>query len=1018
MVELFKLVGVIAIDGLKKAEKDLGAFERKVSRVVKPIEKFGKNVSTIGKQFGRTLSAPIALAGAAVLKFGAEFEESMTNSLAIMGDVSQGMRSEMERVAMTVGKDLKGGADAAAQAYFFLASAGKDAERSMALLPRVAKFATAGNFDMALATDLLTDAQSALGLSSKDAARDLANMTRLSDVLVGANTLANASVREFSESLTNKAGAALRLLKKDTEEGVAVLAAFADQGTKGVAAGDALNIVLRDLQKASIKNREAFADAGVAVFDQAGKMRNMADIVLDLENRLGGMSDEQKRVELSMLGFQDKSISHTMALLGTSEAIREYENRLRSMAGITDEVSKKQLKSFNAVLRRAKNQLINAAIGLSQSLIPVIRDDFVPALEKGIQKLQDAVDWFGNLSEGQKNATIKLVAFGAALGPVLISVGSMISSISILVTTLKAAKLAMVAFNATLALNPIGAVAIAVTGLIAGIVTLTAKQLKLNQAMKDGKHIGQGLDDRTRALSEGGIRLLIESFAEARRGTLSHSEALEAHSERIHNLASEARVAGYIIEGNTEAQFRALKAIEAGTLAIGESTKATGENTDATGENADAVDDNTDALDRHKDAREELLEQYREQYQEITLSERQLIDLEERNALKRAKSLNATEEELGLIHKLFAAKRSELVKATAEEELRELEKVRAERSTLVGQYTAEYEQLTRSERELITLEETRALERAKSLNASEQELETIRMAFAARRKQFEADEREELRREIEDHEKEITRIEEEENRKRDQSDKKLAREKADRRRTFKQLVIDSVNTLAALGQKSTADEVTRIDMKLEKEKAAIMQSTMSEEQKQAAIAALEEQADAHKKELLLRQAKRDKAQSIFSAILATAAGVAKALTLIPPVSFVMAGITAALGAAQVALIASQPLPELAEGGLIRKRPGGLHAVVGEGNDDETVLPMRKGAFEIADRIMDRIGRSREQMQPAPAGMAGAMPAIGGTVRETHNHFHVGTLIADRNGLKELERRMKPIRAEEAQRRGE
>ena len=139
----------------------------------------------------------------------------------------------MKKPAKSVSKTTTYSAKQAAEAYYFLASAGMSAATSMAALPKVAKFAQAGNFDLALATDLVTDAQSALGLSSKDTAKSIEGLTRVSDVLVKANTLANASVQQFSESLTNKAGAALRLVGKDVEEGVAVLAAFADQGLKG-----------------------------------------------------------------------------------------------------------------------------------------------------------------------------------------------------------------------------------------------------------------------------------------------------------------------------------------------------------------------------------------------------------------------------------------------------------------------------------------------------------------------------------------------------------------------------------------------------------------------------------------------------------------------------------------------------------------------------------------------------------------------------------------------------------------
>ncbi|MCH8854407.1 MAG: phage tail tape measure protein, partial [Planctomycetes bacterium] len=226
------------------------------------------------------------------------------------------------------------------------------AEAQIAALPVVATFAQAGMFNLSLATDLLTDAQSALGLSVKDASANMLNMTRVADVLVKANTLANASVKQFSEALTTKAGAALRFLNKDIEEGVAVLAAFADQGIKGAEAGTALNIVLRDLSTKALLNANAFTAASIAVFDSAGNMRNLSLIVADLERALEGMSDQQKKATLLQLGFADKSIIFLQALIGMSDEIANWETALRSAQGITAEIANKQLTRFAKAMNR------------------------------------------------------------------------------------------------------------------------------------------------------------------------------------------------------------------------------------------------------------------------------------------------------------------------------------------------------------------------------------------------------------------------------------------------------------------------------------------------------------------------------------------------------------------------------------------------------------------------------------------------------------------------------------------
>ena len=342
----------------------------------------------------RNIGRNLAIAGAAIggfaavsIKAFADFDAALTKSTAIMGDMSDEMRTKMSNTARDVAKATTFSASEAAEAYFFLASAGLDAESSIAALPQVARFAQAGMFDMALATDLLTDAQSALGMVIKgDSLANLEEMTRLSDVLVKANTLANASVQQFSEALTTKAGAALKAVNKDVTEGVAVLAAFADQGIKGAAAGTQFSIIMRDLTTKAIQNKNAFAAAGISVFDTAGNMNNLGDIIGDLEGALAGMSDETQKATLLQLGFSDKSLASLTALLGTSDAIKTYEASLRSASGFTDDVAGKQLETFNAQLALLQSAFTDVGISVGQQLEPALRD-LIPQLKEALPLL-------------------------------------------------------------------------------------------------------------------------------------------------------------------------------------------------------------------------------------------------------------------------------------------------------------------------------------------------------------------------------------------------------------------------------------------------------------------------------------------------------------------------------------------------------------------------------------------------------------------------------------------------------
>lgn len=344
------------------------------------------------KSFAQTMMSSalgyqmMRFAKASVQAFG-EFNQAMTESAAIMTGATGQMRSEMKKTAIELSTNSAKSAAELAKSYFYLASAGMNVKQSIAALPTVEQFATAGMFDMSQATELLTDALSALGLSSQNAETNMKNMTRLSDVLVKANTLANASVEQFSMALTNKAAASLRLLNKDVEEGVAILAAFADQGLKDAEAGRALYIVLRDLQKAATTNAGTWERLNLSVYDSEGRMLRVSEIIRQLNMKFSSMSDENKKMTASMLGFQDRSFSYIQTLLGMSDKVDEYEEKLRSAGGTTKDIADKQMTAFNMQMKRAKNEIIASGIAIGETLEPA-----VTLLTKGFVALTEAME--------------------------------------------------------------------------------------------------------------------------------------------------------------------------------------------------------------------------------------------------------------------------------------------------------------------------------------------------------------------------------------------------------------------------------------------------------------------------------------------------------------------------------------------------------------------------------------------------------------------------------------------------
>ncbi len=361
-----------------------------IDKGTKSLKKF----SGVAGKVGKAAAAAVGAVAAVGIREFAQFDAALNKSLAIMGDVSQAMEKDMSDAAREVAKATSFSAEEAAESFFFLASAGLDAEASVAAMPQVAAFAQAGMFDMATATDLATDAQSALGLASDDAQQNLDNLTRVTDVFVKANTLANTSVEQLATALTTKAGNALKTVGKDVEEGAAALAVFADQGIKGERAGTLLtNTIfgLTDIMKKAPAEAEAL---GIEVFNAAGEMNSFADISADLTEALSSMTKEQQIATLDSLGFTKQAREGTLALLGQSEQLKTYETELRNAGGTAQEVAEKQLDTLIAQFGILKDSAIDVGLEIGGVLAPHLQtliEVFIPIVQDLAPKLGDGL---------------------------------------------------------------------------------------------------------------------------------------------------------------------------------------------------------------------------------------------------------------------------------------------------------------------------------------------------------------------------------------------------------------------------------------------------------------------------------------------------------------------------------------------------------------------------------------------------------------------------------------------------
>lgn len=184
----------------------------------------------------------------------------------------------------------------------------------------------------------------------------------------------------------------------------------------------------------------------------------------------------------------------------------------------------------------------------------------------------------------------------------------------------------------------------------------------------------------------------------------------------------------------------------------------------------------------------------------------------------------------------------------------------------------------------------------------------------------------------------------------------------------------SINGLLnTIENRQLAKETAMHDKKKKELDKQLKGKLISQEQYNLKTAQLDEDLDKKKRKVAYDQAKRDKAINIFSAIVSTAAAVAKALPNIP--LSILAGV---MGAVQIATIAAAPLPELGTGGWITEgdkhsdKSGGINAKI---ERDEAVI----NAATMTDKNTYTVTGTPAQITSALNGMNGVSWAPGATL---------------------------------------
>lgn len=460
---------------LKKLEeqaKQSDAALQKIAANGEKLKTVGDNISSAGQKMLPVTAAVTGL-GTAAVTTAANFESSMSQVQATMGVTKDAMSTvdgqsvntmdTLSELAKKMGAETAFSAKECADALNYLALAGYDTQQMCDTLPTVLNLAAAGDIDLASASDMVTDAMSALGMGVDES-------TKMVDQMAKTASSTNTSVAQLGEGILT-IGATAKSIKGGTAELNTALGILANNGIKGAEGGTHLRNVILSLQNPTDKAAAQMDALGVSVYDSNGNMRSLNDILGDLNKSMDGMTSADKANIIATI-FNKTDLASVNALLAnTGDTWDSLQSSITNSAGAAQQMADTQLDNLQGQITILKSALEGLAISFGELLMP--------AIKQIVGWVQKFVDWLNSMDEGTKKVVVTVALLAAAIGPVLIVIGKVVSAVGTIMTVvpkiasaISAVKTAFAALNVTMLANPIVLIIAAITALVAAFIYL------------------------------------------------------------------------------------------------------------------------------------------------------------------------------------------------------------------------------------------------------------------------------------------------------------------------------------------------------------------------------------------------------------------------------------------------------------------------------------------------------------------------------------------------------------------
>lgn len=393
------------------------------------IQNAGEKISSLGSKATIGFTVPIVTALGVATKAASDYQYQLADirkEVVAQGYSASQTSSIMKNLSSDTlkwSKEFGVGTKEINDGMFELVSNGYNVKQAMGMMPELLKTMTANSDQSGESIKLTASMLEQFGQNLGSSSTVIKNGNSLMNQMTEATHKSAMSLDDLKE-ISGNAGAAMHAMGVKTYEFMAIAGRLKSAGIDASSVGTGLSSLMTRVGTGTGQAAKDLKKYNIQVFDSKGKMKDVFDILGQMQGAYQKMNDKQRQSFMyNVVGQENMKVGMTL-MDANLDRYKSLSNEIEHSNGTVDKYNKTMRNTSQFTMAQFKSSLNALEIEFGQR--------FLPTLTPIIRELKNMLDRFSDLDPATQKLILNTGLAVAAGGPLISMFGKLTSGVGLL----------------------------------------------------------------------------------------------------------------------------------------------------------------------------------------------------------------------------------------------------------------------------------------------------------------------------------------------------------------------------------------------------------------------------------------------------------------------------------------------------------------------------------------------------------------------------------------------------------